>query len=127
MAPSDRQGGNMILDLFILISLTLSLLVGWFELFSLPFWVVITPVSIAYAIRIVTLIYMRFSHPRWEQFQRMRETEKEGMTEFRDVMIGVILGLIKKTPIITEEDDVPPPPPESSAEYNPPGYEEEND
>lgn len=118
----------MILDLFILISLILSLLVGWFELFSLPLWVVIAPVSLAYIIRILTLVYMRFSHPRWEQFQKMQATEKEGMSEFRDVMIGVILGILKKTPVVIEEEegeDAPPPPSEGS-EYTPPGYEEED-
>jgi hypothetical protein len=117
----------MILDLLILISLILSLLVGWFELFALPLWVVILPVSLAYALRFLALAYMRFSHPRWERFQQMQAAEKEGMVEFRDVMIGVILGMLKKTPIVTEEEseETPPAPPEGS-EYSPPGYEEED-
>jgi len=126
----------MILDLFIFITVVLSILVGWFELFNLPLWVVILPAALAYLTRFAALGYMRFSHSRWEAFKQMEEVEGEGVREFRDVMIGVILALIRREPTPTiEEMTVEEGVPEASAEddegeetpYSPPGFEDEED
>jgi hypothetical protein len=112
----------MLVDLLTLISLTLSLLAGYFRIFDIPLWVIVLPISIAYLLRILAFMYARFSQSRWEEFQRIRSLEKEGYGEFRDVMIGTIVALLRKKeePAPSKKEEVVIP----GAEYVPPGAQE---
>lgn len=95
---------------------------------TIPIWIAILPLALSYLIRIAILAYERFSISRWEEHQRIRALEVEGIREFRDVMIGTLVALIRRKPTsdkMVDEPEVVEDLPEDS-EYMPPGYEEEN-
>lgn len=105
-----------------------ALLTGWLGVIEpTPLYIALalSPYLLTWVIAGLVLFYARISQPRWEEYQEMQATEGEGMREFRDVMIGVLVELLTRRkapepePTPTDDDT------EERAEYAPPGYEDE--
>lgn len=92
----------MIFDLLILFSLVLTILHSLRILSFVSIWVLLIPAFLAYGLRLLFIVYDRFSASRWDEYQRIRALEADGMREFKDVMIGTVLAYIRRTPISAE-------------------------
>lgn len=115
----------MILELFIIATIIMLGLTQFGVM--IPIWIAIIPYLLTYVIRIAVLMYERASKSRWEEHQRIRALELEGLREFKDVMIGTFVAYLRReetsssmtTPTKTSELS-------KNSGYIPPGYEEES-